>query len=459
MKRRTAAALLGLLGLLLLPARVGAAAPTFETPSAEATFGTGIVFSQAFTSPVALARVELLLEYPESLGPLVVEVAGATPAGRRDVVHRRSIAEDGHIAPNTLITARWRLVPADRSSTPSVGPPVRVVYADTRFAWRTLKGPLVRIHWYEGSEAFGRRALEIGERGVREASDFLGVTETDPVDFFVYADQGAFYDALGPGTRESVGGQARSDIRTMFALIGPGDVTDPWVGIVIPHELTHLVFDTAVRNPYHFPPRWLNEGVARYLSEGYTSSDRSTVAAAAGADRLMPLNALGGQFPTTTSRFYLAYAESASAVDFLIREKGADALVRLIRGYADGVTDDEAFMAAIGLDLAGLEQAWLDDLGAASPTRYGPQPAPAGALPPSWADGAGPSPAATSGAEGSPGPDDTASPAPAGGAATGSPMGQGGVLVLVAASGLILGGGIAYARRRRSGGSAAGPRP
>ena len=66
----------------------------------------------------------------------------------------------------------------------------------------------------------------------------------------------------------------------MFALIGPDDVADPWVGIVIPHELTHLVFDTAVRNPYHFPPRWLNEGVAVYLSEGYTASDRSAVEAA-----------------------------------------------------------------------------------------------------------------------------------------------------------------------------------
>jgi hypothetical protein len=37
---------------------------------------------------------------------------------------------------------------------------------------------------------------------------------------------------------------------------------------VVPHELVHLVFDTAVKNPYHFPPRWLNEGLAVYLSEG-----------------------------------------------------------------------------------------------------------------------------------------------------------------------------------------------
>ncbi len=455
MSLRAVAPLLALLGVLLAPASARAAPPTFGPSTAEATFGTGVAYTQEITSPVPLARVELLLDYPDSLGPVVIEVAAATAPGLSQFVHRTSISEHGHIAPNTPITARWRVVPVDRGIAPSIGPLVRVLYADTRFAWRTLEGDLVRLHWYEGSDAFGRRALEIGEGAVREAGDFLGVTETDPVDFFVYADQGAFYDALGPGTRENVGGQARSDTRTMFALIRPGDVTDPWVGIVIPHELTHLVFDTAVRNPYHFPPRWLNEGVATYLSEGYTSSDRAAVKAAAGHDRLMPLQALGGEFPTTAGRFLLAYAESVSAVDFLVREKGSDALVRLIRSYADGVTDDEAFTAAVGLDVPGFERAWLDDLGAAVPTRYGPQPAPAGPVPPGWTDG-GAAPAAPGvaspapgGARGSPTPDQDAGP--------GSPLGDGTLLVLLAAVGLLIGGFIGYARRHRSGGTH--PRP
>ena len=37
------------------------------------------------------------------------------------------------------------------------------------------------------------------------------------------------------------------------------------------------MFDTAVENPYHFPPRWLNEGLAVYLSEGYELGDRRAV--------------------------------------------------------------------------------------------------------------------------------------------------------------------------------------
>jgi aminopeptidase N len=136
------------------------------------------------------------------------------------------------------------------------------------------------VHWYEGDAAFGRHALEIGEQAVKDTSELLGVTETDPIDFFVYADQGAFYDALGPGTRENVGGQANAEIRTLFALITPNEINDPWVDVVVPHELVHMVFDTAVTNPYHFPPRWLNEGLAVYLSEvsshstGWSGSSR-----------------------------------------------------------------------------------------------------------------------------------------------------------------------------------------
>jgi hypothetical protein len=447
-------ALLAVASRWAAPALAAPAAPTFERPTAEATFGREVVYRQTFDSPVALARVEVLLEYPDSLGPFVVEVAGATPPGRREVVHRHVLAANGHLVPNTPITARWRLVPADRSQPPAVGPATTVVYRDTRFAWRTLAGDLVRLHWYEGPDSFGRRALAIGEAAVREATAFLGVTETEPIDFFVYADQMAFYDALGPATRENVGGQAHSDIRTMFALIGPGEVADPWVGIVIPHELAHLVFNTAVRNPYHFPPRWLNEGVAVYLSEGYRAGDRAAVEAAADAGRLMPLRALGGQFPTTAERFRLAYSQSVSAVDFLVREHGEEALVRLVRSYAGGVTDDEAFEAALGMDLAGFEGAWLDHLGAAVPVAHGPQPAPAGPLPPDWLGAEGPTPGVVPG-DASPAPTPAPEPLPEGDGAR-LPLGEPLVIALVAVAGLFIGGGLGYLRRRRA--RSVGPR-
>src|SRR4029450_5979608 len=190
-------------------------------------------------------------------------------------------ADQGHLLPNTPLQASWRIAPTGDPKATVTGPSTNLRDTAERFDWRTKTGRIVRVHWYEGSDDFGQRALEIGERGVEKAAALLGVTETEPVDFYIYASQEPFYDALGPGTRENVGGQADAEIRTLFALIPPSEIDDSWVEAVIPHELTHLVFDTAVHNAYHFPPRWLNEGLAVYESEGYGPQDRRDVEAAA----------------------------------------------------------------------------------------------------------------------------------------------------------------------------------
>jgi hypothetical protein len=399
-------------GLLATPAL--AADPVFGTPTISASFGQDVQISQPVQSSEPLRRVELLLRYADDQAPLVVELPPPAVSGQAVLLHTLS-GSDGHILPNTPLEARWRITPEDGS--PVVGPAVRTILDDDRFDWKTAEGDVVRVHWYEGSEAFGQRALRIGEQAVADTAALLGVTEDEPVDFFIYADQDAFYDALGPGTRENVGGQANADIRTLFALIGPGEIDDPWVGVVVPHELVHLVVDTTVSNPYHFPPRWLNEGLAVYLSQGYDGSDRAAVNAAAASGSLLPLDGLDGQFPTSAARFFLAYAESVSAVDYLIRTHGQDALVALIASYADGRTDDEAFQAAIGMDVAAFDAAWLADLDTAPPVRHGPQPAPPGPLPAAWtaggtatsgpgsSAGAAPSPAASAPGDGFSGPD------------------------------------------------------
>ena len=194
----------------------------------------------------------------------------------------------------------------------------------------------------------------MGEKTVRETSELLGVTEEEPIDFYIYADPNAFYGALDPSTQENVGGQALAEIRTLFAQIAPGGVDDAEVGRVVPHELVHLVFDTAVKNPYHFPPRWLNEGLAVYLSEGNGAEYRNPLQDAVGDNSIIPLDGISGQFPRTFDRFFLAYAESVSAVDYLIRTHGRDALVQLIRSYAEGRTDDEAFQRCAGRRRRGI---------------------------------------------------------------------------------------------------------
>lgn len=383
-------------GLLFSLAPVAAAASpvTFGTPTADSTFGKGVAFTQPVSVDKPMGRVELLLTIADAIGPTVVDVPNPPVAGSSTLTSTLDTSGNAHMIPNTPIVARWRLVSADDPTEVSLGPEVHIVYADDRFDWRTAAGALVRVHWYKGDAAFGAKALKLGEDEVRNTSKLLGVTETRPVDFFVYADQAAFYDALGPGAHENVAGSAYADIRTLLGLIPPDQIDDPLVAVRIPHEFVHMVFDTASKNPYHRPPRWLNEGLAVYQSESYGSSDRGQVEAAARSGTLIPLDGLTGEFPNGED-FFLAYAESVSAVDYMVRTYGSDALVALVRSYADGRTDDEAFSSALGLDMTAFGAAWFKDVKATPKARFGPQPAPAGPVPSAWT-GAAPGGAVTS---------------------------------------------------------------
>jgi hypothetical protein len=442
--------------LLSLAPSVAAAGPvTFGTPTATSRFGTGVRLTQPVTVTRPIGRVELLLTIADAIGPTVTELSDRPTSGATTLTYTLDMSGNGHMTPNTPIAARWRLTAADDPTQVSLGPEVRVVYADDRFDWQTAAGALVRVHWYQGDAAFGAKALKLGEDEVKATSTLLAVTETRPVDFFVYADQASFYDALGPGAHENVAGTAFADIRTLLGLIPPGQIDDPLVAVRIPHEFVHMVFDTAAGNPYHFPPRWLNEGLAVYQSEGYGTEDRGQVKDAAGSGDLIPLDGLTGEFPNGTA-FFLAYAESVSAVDFMIRTYGKDALVTLIRSYAEGRTDNEAFTAALGLDMTAFGQAWFAANQARTPTRYGPQPAAPGPVPSAWTGAAiaGSSAVATpvaatpTGAasfEPTPAP-----PAPTAAGALGSPMALVvGVIVVVLL--VMLGVVLANRRRRASG--------
>ena len=437
-------------GLLLASVGVVAAAtPTFGTPTATASFGTRVVFTQPIHADEAIGSAELLLTFPGEAGPEVIEVPAPYGTGDRLLSYTFDLSVDGHIAPNTRLSARWRVHPTATPDAPITGPLVAVTYADTRFDWKTASGNVVRVHWYEGDAAFGAHALQIGEDAVESASTLLGVSETDPIDFYVYADKAAFYDALGPGTRENVGGQANSEIRTMFALVTPDEIDQPWVDIVVPHELTHLVFDTATDNPYHFPPRWLNEGLAEYQSQGYDAGYRATIADGARAGTLIPLDGLTGQFPTTYERFSLAYAESTAAVDFLVRTYGKDALVTLINSYASGLTDDEAFTQALGLDATAFGDAWLKSVGAVAPVRFGPQPAAPGPVPAPWAGQPAPGSSAAPGSTSGPASPTAIPTTRPGSDAVGTASSPGGIALLVGVGVITLVSALGLYRVRR----------
>ena len=127
---------------------------------------------------------------------------------------------------------------------------------------------------------------------------------------------------------------------------------------ILPHELSHLVVYQTTQNPYNRPPVWLDEGLAITNQEAQEPEMATALKNATAAGALIRLRSLQGAFPADPDAAYLAYAESASVVRFLIARYGAAKVGATLTAFRDGVTYDEALRAGIGADTDALDAAW-----------------------------------------------------------------------------------------------------
>jgi hypothetical protein len=77
----------------------------------------------------------------------------------------------------------------------------------------------------------------------------------------------------------------------------------------------------------------------------------------------------------------------------MVRKYGKSDVLKLVQAYAKGDSDDEAFQAAFGVDVAAFDDAFMTSNNARA-TKYGPQPAPTGVPGGAVAPGSTPAPAA-----------------------------------------------------------------
>ena len=337
----------------------------FGPSSADATYGRQMTFHVALDGG-APDSVELLLRFPGSEATLV---APAAVSG--DHADYTWDATKRYVTPNTRIGYRWR---ATQGGQVTESPERTLLYDDDRpgLDWHSALIGKATVHWYGGSEATARRLGELSAGGALRAEQLLDHDISGPVDIFVYDSRDDFFGALGPGAREWFGAATFPEIRTIFMWLGAG--SSHYLDTTIVHEVTHVVFSDATRNPLHEPAKWLNEGLATWSEQQSADAQRPIVQAEADGGGLFSFDAITYDFPFGSRGSSLSYAMGTTMVDMLIRTYGRPSIARLASAYRAGASDDEALKAASGVPASQLYADFYREFGADEPTRVEPAP-------------------------------------------------------------------------------------
>ncbi len=130
------------------------------------------------------------------------------------------------------------------------------------------------------------------------------------------------------------------------------------IGKVAVHEVAHLFIHEAGGDEV---PRWLDEGVAIFLSGEDRGASFWDLALAIVGDNAYYLSEIAWRFPAREGAARLAYYESLTAVQFIVRRWGAASIPRLLR-EARAADFDAAAASVFGMSPDEFEEAWETDL-------------------------------------------------------------------------------------------------
>lgn len=329
-----------------------------KTLSAKPSFPDRIDFRLEATSQHKITEVALL--YRVGVSPIERMAYPSFEPGS-DIVAQYSLdTQENYLPPGVWVEYYWTL--QDESGDTFQTAPERFSYEDTRFQWHSLQKGLISVYWYEGSDQFGQMVIDSAARTADRLQQEIGASITEDVKVLVYASKDQLFGALPAYSAEWIGGQAYPSLSLILLTIAPGADASSEVRRMVPHEITHVIFNQATENPYNAPPTWLDEGLATHMQEQTDARFATALQRAAESGDLIPIRALNSSFPLDEDRALLSYAESASVVEYLVKDFGRDRIQQLMSRFREGVTYEEAIQGAFGLGLGELDREWRASL-------------------------------------------------------------------------------------------------
>jgi hypothetical protein len=136
------------------------------------------------------------------------------------------------------------------------------------------------------------------------------------------------------------------------------------LSITLKHEMCHLLLHEHINSANL--PKWLDEGVCQWASDGIgeilIDKSWSGLDAAILAGQTLQLSRLTKRFPGDRSSLMLAYEQSKSAVVYLDRQYGKQAILNILGDLKNGEPLETAIFQNLSLSVNQLEKEWLTDI-------------------------------------------------------------------------------------------------
>jgi hypothetical protein len=232
-------------------------------------------------------------------------------------------------------------------------------YIDDRYQWASSETDLFHLYWVDGAASFGQKVQEIATNGLKAATNLLPVTPDFPIRIYVYPDTDILQQALSLTGQPWTAGHASPDIGVLLVSNGSQSAELIEMERQIPHELMHVLEYKLAGASYATIPTWLNEGLATSV-ELYPDPDLQRVLNDSQANGShFSISSLCDGFPQDAKTAQLAYAQSASFVNYLNGRFGSQIFSKLIENAASGQTCASAVNSATDVPLDQLEKDWI----------------------------------------------------------------------------------------------------
>lgn len=221
--------------------------------------------------------------------------------------------------------------------------------------WSSLSSPPLVVH-FEAADA--QTAAYLGAEGPKMLAALsvrMGLPVPRRVDVILASDRTTFAAVQPSPPPIWAAGTAWSDRGEIYLYTRARGSGAGGTSRVFTHEGVHILLGHAWRNGS--PPRWLNEGLARFLSYELEPREHVQLARAAVAGTLLPLEEFAGNWPRGARRAHLAYIQSVEFVAFL-DDQGTDVLPQLLSRLVGGEELSTAILAVTGESLEELEARW-----------------------------------------------------------------------------------------------------